>query len=446
MASATSRFFLPSTTSWAIRCSVGVSPLEGQRRTTDTGQVVSRPLRPQRRTEGLRQLERLLPGWSGRLASAWLSRSTSPFTSSVRASSKGCGARRCSARACSSAELAARQLAPGRGEQPTASRGAWRWPTADRGLVLGAPDDRRAPRPRPAFPGETRASIASGRHGTTPGSGDPSCVQERQHRLETLHRRGGVRQGELEESEHRPVAAGVEQCPRSARHWRSAFLRVLTRAASTSPMSAATSALGNNVWLQLPVAHPASTSISYGLLGVPGRDVPVPRPAFHLGQVGEELGPDDVPPQPLVLGQLLVEDLPCGVQLARPQQLEPVAGPGCGEDGCPGLCTVLDRQVLQQHGLGHEVLRRPAAQELDHGEGGQRFGPDRGIGRSAAPTAWTRSRAPRRRQGHRGRSPPRPRCSWVAARMRGVRPLPPAGPARRAPGRGAESSQPMVAW
>jgi len=95
------------------------------------------------------------------------------------------------------------------------------------------------------------------------------------------------------------------------------------------------------------------------LLGVPGGDVPVSRPAFHLGQVGEELAPDDIPPQPLVLGQLLVENLACGVQLARPQQLESVTGPGRGEDGCLAPRSLLDRHILELHGLGHEVLRRP---------------------------------------------------------------------------------------
>jgi hypothetical protein len=70
------------------------------------------------------------------------------------------------------------------------------------------------------------------------------------------------------------------------------------------------------------------------LLGVPGGGVAVPRPAFHLGQVGEELAPDDIASQPFVLGQLLVEDLACGRQLARPQQLESATGPGRGEDGC----------------------------------------------------------------------------------------------------------------
>jgi hypothetical protein len=97
-----------------------------------------------------------------------------------------------------------------------------------------------------------------------------------------------------------------------------------------------------------------------GLLGVPGGDLPPPGPAFHLGQVGEELVPDDVPSQPLVFGQLLVEDLPRGVQLARPQQLEAVTGPGCGEDGRLALGH---RQILQPHGLGHEVPRRPAQQK-----------------------------------------------------------------------------------
>jgi hypothetical protein len=116
---------------------------------------------------------------------------------------------------------------------------------------------------------------------------------------------------------------------------------------------------------------------------MPGGDIPVPRPAFHLGQVGEELVSDDVPSQRFVFGQLLVENLPCGVQLARPQQLESVTGPGRGEDGCLAPRSLPHRQVLQLHGLGHEVLRRPAQQELDHGEGGQRVGPDRGMIRRA---------------------------------------------------------------
>jgi hypothetical protein len=127
--------------------------------------------------------------------------------------------------------------------------------------------------------------------------------------------------------------------------------------------------------------HPPGLDIDLvRLLSVPGGDLPVPRPAFHLGEVAEELVPDDVSSQPFVLGQLLVEHLACGIQLARPQQLEAVTGPGRGEDGRLASRTLPHRQVLQLHGLGHEALRRPAQQELDHGEGGQRIGPDCGIG------------------------------------------------------------------
>ena len=63
-----------------------------------------------------------------------------------------------------------------------------------------------------------------------------------------------------------------------------------------------------------------------------------------------------------------------------------MTGPGRGEDGRLARRTVPHRQVLQPHGLCHEVLRRPAQQELDHGEGGQRIGSDRGIGDPSCPS------------------------------------------------------------
>jgi hypothetical protein len=219
--------------------------------------------------------------------------------------------------------------------------------------------------------------MASGTHGMTPGSGDPHLLQERQHRLESFQRRGRVRQGELQEPEHGPVAARVEGVL-VAQGLAKPFLRVRTRRVHVAA-ERRHQRLGEQ-----HVAHaqqPPRLDVDVGgLLGVPGGDIPVPRPAFHLGQVGEELAPYHIPSQPLVLGQLLVEDLPCGVQLACPQQLESVTGPGRGEDGCLAPRLLPHRQVLQPHGLGHEVPCRTAHQELDHGEGGQRFGPDRGMG------------------------------------------------------------------
>jgi hypothetical protein len=170
-ASATSRFFFPSPTSWAIRCSVGVSSLDGGIAPPTRARSFRAPCahsgapRARKRPSACSRVER-----AARFCLAL--RSTSPFTSRVRASSKGCGTRRWSTRACSSAERAADR-------SPRAAVSSPR-PRPAVAMAHGRSRVRhwRSRRSRSAsasssLPRETSASIASGTTGTMPGSGDP---------------------------------------------------------------------------------------------------------------------------------------------------------------------------------------------------------------------------------------------------------------------------------
>ncbi len=211
----------------------------------------------------------------------------------------------------------------------------------------------------------------------TPGSADPIASKELEDRLESLDRSGGIRKRELEEAEDRTVAARVQEV--FVQHAETeTFLRVSTGRVHLSSVGFDQRLREERV--TPPEEAPGLDVDLVRFLGVPGRDIPVPGAAFHLGQVTEELVPDEVPPSFLEPGQLLLKDVPRCVEMARPQELEPVAGPRRGVPGCLEPLVLRHREVLQPHRLVHAVFRRTTQQELDHAEGGHGVASDREVG------------------------------------------------------------------
>jgi hypothetical protein len=102
--------------------------------------------------------------------------------------------------------------------------------------------------------------MASGTHGMTQGSGDLSSSRK----ASTGSSRSIAADGFDRESSRNPSTARLQLASMVSsfrRHRRSPSSASL-RAASTSPRSAATSALGNSMW-PCPSTRPDSTSISY---------------------------------------------------------------------------------------------------------------------------------------------------------------------------------------
>ena len=134
--SATSRFFFPSPTSWAIRCSVGVSWLDGST-APPTRARSSRALCPQRRTERLKETKRLLQGGAG---GSLLLGSALHLALHQQGPGQLEGLRHPPVlhQSLLQRRTGPRQIAPGSGEQPSTSRGGGDgpWPIEGSSLPL----------------------------------------------------------------------------------------------------------------------------------------------------------------------------------------------------------------------------------------------------------------------------------------------------------------------